>query len=553
MLKVRTTKTGSGKIAVQVIDQAHHKTKIIKHIGSAGNNEELTLLKTKAGSYIAEKMNTYPLFPEFFGVSRPALLSELEQVFDRLVITDAYHTFAYEFLSYFYELTGFIHLRNNLLQDLSFIRIIEPCSKIRSLTLLQKYFGISYGETAVYETVSKLILLKDDVEKTAVEYAKKEFVFDFSMVFYDVTTLYYETFSEDEDSFDSEGNMIEKGLRKNGRGKEIKIGQPIILIGLMVTKEGFPVAYDVYEGNTFEGDTFIPSILSFQKKHTIQTLTIVADAAMISLENVEKIKEKNLSYIVGARMGNLKQEKIKQIHTELIGLNQTREELEKINGESIRIETKSGLLLCDFSIKRYRKDKREMEKQITKAEYLVSKNSEGKMTKFLILKQMEENTDKKKKKKGRDKKEKTYEINTALIEKTKLLLGIKGYYTNLFEKDERLTNQDIINHYHSLWHVEKAFRIAKNDLQARPIFHRKREAIEAHVLIVFVSLCVAKSIEIKTGYSIQKVKEMIWDIQDIHFVDTDMGKHLKKRMNTRGNEMATFLEKQKNVDKNLES
>ncbi|HUD45108.1 MAG TPA: IS1634 family transposase, partial [Patescibacteria group bacterium] len=394
---------------------------------------------------------------------------------------------------------------------------------------------------AVYEGLPKLILLKDEAEKIAVSYAKQTFGFDFSMVFYDVTTLYYESCREDADIFDEEGNMIEKGLRKGGLGKEIKIGQPIIVIGLMVTKEGFPISYEVYEGNTFEGDTFIPSILGFKKKYNIQTFTIVADAAMISFDNVEKLKEQQLSYIVGARIANLKQTEMAHIHTELIGDNQTAEELQKIDGKSIRTQTKNGLLICDFSLKRYKKDKREMEKQIIRAENLVAKNTEGKRTKFLMLKQTEKITDKKKKK-GKDKKEKAYELNTDLIEKTKRLLGTKGYYTNLFEKDETLTDADIITHYHNLWHVEKAFRIAKSDLAARPIFHHKRDSIEAHILIVFSSLCLAKAIEMKTNYSIRSVNDMIWDILDITFTDKLTGKQFVKRMDVEDNPMVKLLE-----------
>jgi hypothetical protein len=539
MLKMRTTKTASGKTAVQVVERAHQKTKIVKHIGSAGNDDELKLLWKQAERYIVDSAITQPLFPELFGVSRPLLLSEVEQIVDRLSVTRSVHTFAHEFLSFFYEELGLTQLSSGLLRDLAFLRLIEPCSKLRSIMLLQKYFGIDYTEDAVYEGLPKLIFLKEESEKIAVSYATQTFGFDFSLVFYDVTTLYYESFKEDEDTFDAEGNMIAKGLRKGGLGKEIKIGQPIIVIGLMVTKEGFPISYEVYEGNTFEGDTFIPSILSFKKKHSIQTLTIVADAAMISFDNVEKLKEQQLSYIVGGRIANLKNSEMKQIHAELISENQTAEEMQKIDGKAIRIQTERGLLLCNFSLKRYLKDKREMEKQISRAEKLVTKNTDGKRTKFLMLKQSEEKTAKKRKKKG---EEKAYALNTKLIEKTKLLLGIKGYYTNLFEKDEKLTNTDIINHYHSLWHVEKAFRIAKSDLQARPIFHHKRESIEAHILIVFVSLCLAKAIELKTNYSIRSVKDMIWDILDITFTDRFTGKQFVKRMDAEDNPMVKLLE-----------
>jgi transposase len=532
MLKVRTTKTASGKTAVQVVKRSHQKTLIIKHIGSAGNDDEYRLLCNQAAQYIAESASTQPLFPDLLGVSRPALLSEMEQVLDRLSCTSSLHVFAYEFLSYFYTLNGFAQIQNDLLRDLSLMRLIEPCSKLRSIQLMEKYFGLTYAKDTVYEGLPRITLLKKDVEKNAVAYAKRAFGFDFSLVFYDVTTLYFESFTEDNDSLDEQGD-IKKGLRKHGFGKELKHGQPIIVIGLIVTKEGFPVSYDVFAGNTFEGKTFIPAIQKLKDTYGIDTLTVVADAAMISYPNIQSLIANNLSYIVGARMGNIRVEEMKQVHEELLGDNQTIEDMQKIDGNSTRIQTEKGLLLCSFSFKRYLKDKREMEKQIIRAENLLQKKEGMRRTKFI---------------KNKDKQKTEQEINTPLIEKTKLLLGIKGYYTNLIEKNEKLTNEDIITHYHSLWHVEKAFRIAKNDLRARPIFHHRRESIEAHILIVFVSLCVAKSIELKTGYSIQKVKDFIWEIVDITLKDDLTGKQFVKRMKAINNPMLEFLENLKNVE-----
>jgi len=511
MLHIRTTKTASASTAVQIVKYDGKRTIVVKHFGSAKTQEEISLLKEAASNFITEQLTAkgqQRLFPK----DKENSGSKIIQL-DKCEYLGVRYTFIYEALAHVAGKFGFVKLDNKLLLDLVLMRIIEPSSKLQALSLLRELFGLSYTEITLYRNLKQFARLKETIEQAIVAFAKKQYSFNFSMVFYDVTTLYYESFREDEDTFDEEGNMTEKGLRKGGLGKEIKIGQPIIVIGLMVTKEGFPVSYEVFEGNTFEGDTFIPSILSFQKKHTIQTLTIVADAAMISLENVEKLKKKRLSYIVGARIANLKQTEMAQIHQELIGQNQTAEDLKIIDGKSIQIQTVKGLLICDFSIKRYYKDKREMEKHIVKAEYLVSKNTEGKRTKFLMLKQTEEITDKKKKK-GKDKKEKAYALNTTLIEKTKMLLGIKGYYTNLLEKDEKLTNQDIINHYHTLWHVEKAFRIAKSDLQMRPIYHFKRQTIEAHILICFMALAVCKYMELKTNKSTKKIVKLLKSITE---------------------------------------
>jgi transposase len=506
MWKVRTTKTGSGNTAVQVVRREHQRTIIVKHIGTASNEDALFMLKKEAERFIFNKSGANPLFPELFGSARRQTLAEVEQAVDRLDVAKSTHGFAHMFLSFFYDLIGFPSLKDDLLRDLAVIRIIEPASKRRSLELLKKYFSIHYGRTTLHKKLPLLLAHKTVVEKAAVSYAKQHLGFDFSILFYDVTTLYFETFKEDEE-----------GLRKPGFSKDNKSNQPQIVIGLIVTKEGFPVSYDVFEGNTFEGKTFIPTICKFRDTYEVKNLTVVADAAMISLPNVESLVTKNLSYIVGARTANLKRDQIKEIS----------EQLNLVDGASTRIETERGLLLCDFSFKRYQKDKREMEKQIAKAKKLLLEKKVLKRTKFI-----------------KNVKETEQALNTDLVEKTKMLLGVKGYYTNLTNTD----NTTIINHYHSLWHVEKAFRIAKSDLEARPIFHHKKESIEVHILIVFISLCMAKSIELLTNLSIKKVKDMIWDIVDIEFTDTPTGKSFTKRINTQENPMVKFLEKLQNVD-----
>ena len=154
---------------------------------------------------------------------------------------------------------------------------------------------------------------------------------------------------------------------------------------------------------------------ALKKKYAIDSLTVVADAAMISFDNVKKLEEHELSYIVGGRISNLKQNQMKEVSSGLVGETQDEKELAKKDGVSIRIETERGLLLCDFSLKRYMKEKREMEKQIQKAKLQLEKSAGVKRIKFL---------------QSKDKKNAEQVLNTRLIEQTKLLLGIKGYYTS---------------------------------------------------------------------------------------------------------------------------
>ena len=500
MLHVRTAKTTSGATAVQVIRYVYRKRVVVKHIGSAHSKEDLASLKKIAVQWIEQEIQQQALFPlEKKWTSLP-LVSV-----DKLRNLGFHYTFAYETLMHLLQVFGLSDGTQQLLLDLVLIRIIKPASKVESLRLLRELFGIHHERAALYRSIPSIVQLKPRVEEQVIALARRQFAFDFSIVFYDVTTLYYESFTEDADTVDEKGDVIEKGLRRNGFGKEIKHGQPIIVIGLMVTREGFPVSYEVFEGNTFEGKTFIPVIKKFKETYNVENLTVVADAAMISLDNVEKLTEHELSYIVGARMANLQHAEMKQVNEEIIGQSQTIEELQKIDGRSMQIQTERGLLVCDFSMKRYQKDKREMEKQITRAEKKLQKKEGVKQTKFI---------------KNRDTKKTEQILNTELNTKTKLLLGIKGYYTNLFEKDEKITNADIITHYHSLWRVEQAFRIAKSDLQMRPIYHFKRQTIEAHILICFMALSVCKFMELKSGKSTKAIIHLLTQVTDARILHT---------------------------------
>ena len=185
-------------------------------------------------------------------------------------------------------------------------------------------------------------------------FASLHYSFNFDILFYDVTTLYFETFEED-------------GLRKNGFSKDNKSQQPQILIALMVSKEGFPVAYEVFSGNTFEGHTIIPVIKDFIERNRVKEFTIVADAAMISSENIQKLTQNNINYIVGARLGNIPEALLKIIDKTI-----SRED-----GKSIRIKTGNGYLICSYSSVRYRKDRYEMEKQIEKAKQVIAQPSKS--------------------------------------------------------------------------------------------------------------------------------------------------------------------------------
>jgi hypothetical protein len=246
MFYIRTVKTASNSIAVQVIRYQDRKRIIVKHIGSAHNAEEVLYLKQTANKWIEEITKQKSLFP-YNGKEKTNLVAT-----NKLRNLGFRYTFAYETISNLFHFFQFTGLGNQLFLDLGIIRIIQPASKIESLRLLYELFGIVHKRTELYRSIPTIISLKEDIENKIIAVAQKHFAFDFSIVFYDVTTLYFETFKSDQDT--QQGI----GLRKKGFSKDNKINQPQIVIGLIVTSEGFPVSYDIFEGNIFEGKTFPP-------------------------------------------------------------------------------------------------------------------------------------------------------------------------------------------------------------------------------------------------------------------------------------------------------
>ena len=479
MASIRKTKTSSGATAIQVVKYVNRKIVILKHIGSAHSPDEIEALVESAEHWLTRKTSQASLFSK--STRRTISLDHSEY-------TGVIHNFAYSALSQIAVKIGLAQLNNKILLDLAFMRLIEPTSKLRSIKLMQKYFSIRHAERSVYRALPKFKESKMESERIAVRCALSNLSSNLNFVLYDVTTLYFETFAADE-------------LRVPGFSKDNKSNQPQIVIGLLVTSNGFPLGYEVFRGNTFEGHTMIPVLKKFTDTHNVAFPTVVADAAMISKTNIEELKQNNLSYIVGARMANARPAIIYDVY----------KKLNRTDGATVRLSTIHGDLICSFSSKRFRKDMFEMNKQIERSKILINKREPGKRSKFV----------------KKSSKDNLYELNLKLIEKTSLLLGIKGYYTNI--PSSTLSDEEVIKHYRDLWHVEQAFRMAKSDLATRPVFHHKEDAVRAHMVVCFVSLIIGKYIEIKTKTSLRQVVDELWSVTDAQIVDKITGEKFSMR------------------------
>jgi transposase len=432
------------------VSKVSGKLTVHKHIGSFEGASEKLKLQKEAQDYIEKNTGQTTIFDVVDSIK-----------LNEIVITDSKPLFAYNLLSRIYDKLGFNRYQDEVIKDLVIARIYHPTSKLETQEILSDFFGRHYGINTLYRHLKKglKVGMKEVFQDSLILFAKNELKDTLQLVFYDVTTLYFES-------------GIKGGLRDFGFSKEHRTQDTQVVVGLVVNQHGFPLYFDVFSGKTFEGHTFIPIVENVLKILKNPKLVIVADAAMISQANVDRLVEKNIGFIVGARVANLPLPTIEEISKTILGTD----------GATCTIQYKGQRLVCSYSAKRASKDRSDREKQIAKAEQALSSPSTlARRYRFVTA------------------IGKQYQLNSTLILKAKKLEGIKGFLTNT-----ELPASLVIERYKDLWNVEHSFRITKSDLKARPIFHRLDEAIQAHLVLVFAGLAISKYIELQSGLSIHK-------------------------------------------------
>lgn len=444
--------------------QIGHKVKskfvLIKHVGSASTPEQIELLRIKA----LEELNQIKLDrqPSLFPVSGTTAKAKL---------IDWHITGFHQVFGHIYDSIGF---PGNMLRDLSVARIAYPKSKAATVRYLDQYLGIAISEDKIYRFLDTLD--KDVLTKIAFDFVSKKNN-GIALIFYDVTTLYFETNDEDD-------------LRKKGYSKDHKNELPQIAMSLFVDKDGYPFDFDFYEGSMFEGHTFPKAIGALTTKYKFEDLVVVADAGMLSDKNISFLESKSISYIVGAKLKGMS-EKFKE---QIFAHDFSKEPIQEISCGNEIEQPEQKRLIVQYSENRAKKDKYNREKIVTKLEAkIASKKTLIKKSKYLVLKNQG----------------KAAGIDHEKIDLDKRHDGLKGYWTNLGAE----TNPDeIISRYHNLWQVEKAFRMSKSDLAERPIFHRRLKRIRGHLLVCFCSLLVIKETERMlnpTGISLARAIETL--------------------------------------------
>lgn len=489
---VREVKTASGATAVQVVWSSSRGSRKMDHIGSAHTPEDLEVLRAAARQkLVAEGQEELDL-----GDGRPRR--------EALPIRSSRAQHLWDALTAGFTAVGFDRAvgADEVFRQLVLARLIEPTSKLEAIRVLEE-MGIPAPSYRTIERRLPVFAKPQWRRRLAAVCAAHVNLGPATLVLYDVSTLYFETDQGD-------------GFRESGYSKERRL-EPKITIGLLTDARGFPLMVEAFEGNKAETATLIPSITSFMAAHRLPEVIVVADAGMLSDANLKALAGAGLRFIVGQKMPQVPY---------VIGQWATRHPGQAPDDQMVLSQPwargPAGAQTPEMIYYQYRADRarrslKGIDEQVRKAQAAIAGKAAIKRNRFIKLT-------------GASKS-----LNTELETKARALAGWKGYITNITNP----TSEFVIGAYHQLWQIEKSFRMSKSDLKARPIYHRLRDSIEAHLSIVLAALAVARWLETTTGVTI---KQLVKTLRRYRTIEIQAGHHLITAEDPLPSEVAAWLD-----------
>ncbi|MFN8080176.1 MAG: IS1634 family transposase [Kineosporiaceae bacterium] len=502
---VRRVRTASGAVAVQIVTRRGRAVERIEHLGSARTDAELALLLAAAQERLRPGQDALDL------AEVPVVAPRLDDVADwtskpgssagqttledepalarrrgrptgvdaggRVVETSS--LVLWQVLTAAYARVGLDSVGDEAFRAMALARIVEPTSKADTLRVLAELGAPCPSLRTVWRSLKRCQTAdyRDTVAKACTAFSAAAGGLA-TLVMYDCTTLHYEVADEDTGP---------NALRKVGMSKEHRV-DPQVQVGLLVDPTGFPLEVHLFEGNTAETTTILPVLHRFQERHGITGMVVVADAGMLSANNLNEIEDAGFSFVVGSRITKAPYDLAE--HFQAKGDYFTDGQiLESTRAMGTRKKKRTRRVVYQYSFKRSKRDNKTINAQIAKAEKVAAGKAPLAKTRFLKV------TDA------------TKELNQATINRARQLAGLKGYVTNL--DPAVMDGATVIATYHDLWQVEASFRMTKSDLKARPIFHHEREAIEAHLTIVLAALAVSRHLQQRTGMTIKKLVQTL--------------------------------------------
>lgn len=487
---IRKNRNRSGSISIQIVTKIGRQNRVLKTIGCAKTKQEESLLLLQAQNEMEQMQGYQSLFYEHDDAVIDSFVDSLSVENLKIVGADL-------ILGKIYQQIGYPQDDNyNLFRNLVLCRLVYPGSKLKTIEYFKEHLNIDISVYTVYRYLDELHRkYKQEIENITFSHTKALLQGKISVVFYDMTTLYFEASEEDD-------------FRVIGYSKDGKFQQPQIVIGLLVGINGYPIGYEVFEGNTSETKTLIPVLEAFQKRFLIDKPIIIADAALLSQKNIDALVAEDYQYILGGRLKN-ESEVIKNRVLEM----------KLIEGQPQELRHSNGRLVVTYSSSRSHNDKANRVKGLIRLE---KKVKTGKLTKEHINNR------------GYNKYlaltgNATIAIDYQKFNEDSLWDGLKGYITNT-----TLSPKNVVVNYGQLWQIEKAFRISKSDLRIRPIYHRIRERIEAHLCICFCAYKIYKELERllklnNISLSAEKALKEINNMRQINYI-LPKSKQVKKKL-----------------------
>ncbi|BCT76926.1 IS1634 family transposase [Sinomonas cyclohexanicum] len=487
---------------MQIAESVDGRRRIVAHVGSAHTEAELGLLVERARELLDDPgqgeldLGLAPAAPRTALIGPPGEPALFENpgtpvpgrsaVAPPRVVATASRVL-FDTLAAVFDDLGFDALADEVFRDLVVARIVEPTSILDTARVLGDLGVRPASEKTMRRTLSRAHRgsYRDQIARACFEHAAASG--DVSLCLYDVTTLYFEAEKED-------------GLRKVGYSKERRV-DPQIVVGLLVDREGFPLEIGCYEGNRAEQTTIIPIVKQFQDRHGIGDMVVVADAGMLSAANLTALEEAGLRFIVGSRAVKAPLDLASHFRwhgdaftdAQVIDTITPRTGRRSENNELLRAEPVwdpethpgSWRAVWAYSAKRAVRDGKTLTLQEDRARAVIAGEKAARAPRFV--------------KTSGD----GHTLDEAALARARRLVGLKGYVTNI--PAHLMPAGEVIASYHELWHVEQSFRMSKTDLAARPMFVRTRDAIEAHLTIVFTALAVSREAQTRTGLAIRNI------------------------------------------------
>lgn len=504
MVWIRRVRTASGSTAVQIAESVAGRRRIVRHVGSARDDAELGLLIEEARRLLADDaqreldlgITAKAVKAEMVGPPAGTLFGDAtagpapRRLVARAQVLRSCSGLLYDALAGVYADLGFDDaVDDEVFRDLVIARVVEPTSLLDVDRVLAEL-----GRTCASLSTRKRTLRRASAGGYRDQIAAACFrtscaTGDMSLVLYDVTTLYFEAEKEDD-------------LRKVGYSKERRV-DPQIVVGLLVDRRGFPLEIGCFEGNKAETLTIVPIVKAFQQRHGITDMVVVADAGMLSSSNLRELDEAGLRFIVGSRVTKAPNDLASHFHwhgdlftdgqvIDTITPRDQRTAAAKSSDPKIKAEpvwnpkthTRSWRAVWAYSTKRAVRDSKTLNLQEAKARAVVAGDKAARTPRFVTVHNGAQ------------------ELDEPSLQRARRLVGLKGYVTNIAAA--HMPAAEVIASYHDLWRVEQSFRMSKSDLAARPMFARTRDAIEAHLTIVFTALAVSREVQTRTGLSLRR-------------------------------------------------